>query len=101
MDVKCVILETRRIVDWASFHSVFADLFGFPQFYGANMDAWIDCLTDLDEESGMTAITVMKGGCVVIQIENVADFRVRCPEQYDALVECTAFVNYRRVEMGG
>jgi len=101
MEIKQVVLDAHRIVDWTSFHSVFANLFGFPPFYGANMNAWIDCMTDLDDESGLTDITVAKGGCVVLQIDNVADFRDRCPEQYEALIECTAFVNYRRVETGG
>jgi len=33
------------ITDWASFHDVFMHTLGFPDFYGRNMDAWIDCMT--------------------------------------------------------
>ncbi len=35
-----VRIDTNRIVDWNSFHDVFAEAFGFPDFYGRNMNAW-------------------------------------------------------------
>ena len=48
-------LETAKIVDRASFHEAFKSLFGFLDGYGANMDAWIDCMSDLDDaEYGIT-----------------------------------------------
>jgi hypothetical protein len=100
MEVKLLILETQQITDWDSFHSTFKEVFGFPNFYGANMDAWIDCLTDLDVETGMTEVTVATGGQIILKINDAGDFYRRCPEQYEALLECTAFVNYRRVEVG-
>ena len=49
-----VRLNTEQITDWASFHQVCKEAFGFPDFYGANMNAWIDCLTYLTEGDGMT-----------------------------------------------
>jgi hypothetical protein len=33
-------------------------------------------------------------------VSAVADFKRRCPEVFDALVECSAFVNWRRIEKG-
>lgn len=51
-----VKLDTRPITDWLTFHTVFAKSFGFPGFYGRNMNAWIDCMTSLDDPSaGMTS----------------------------------------------
>ena len=35
-----VRIDTKRIRDWASFHDVFAEALGFPDFYGRNMVAW-------------------------------------------------------------
>jgi hypothetical protein len=35
-----------------------------------------------------------------LRIDNVSDFKRRCPELYDALIECAAFVNYRRMDQG-
>jgi hypothetical protein len=37
---------------------------------------------------------------LVLCISEVGGFRKRCPEIYDALVECAAFVNWRRIEKG-
>jgi hypothetical protein len=33
-------------------------------------------------------------------VDGVDDLESQCPEQYEALVECSAFVNWRRVESG-
>jgi RNAse (barnase) inhibitor barstar len=96
-----VELDTRSITDWATFHSVFSEAFGFPRFYGQNMDAWIDCMTSLDDpSSGMTTVSARPGGIVVLQLVHVDDFARRCPEQFVAIVDCAAFVNWRRIEAG-
>ena len=96
-----VKLDTRRITDWATFHIVFAELFGFPNFYGRNMNAWIDCLTSLDApDDGMTSIHAPPGGVLVLQLDHVDDFSARCPEMFAAIIEDAAFVNWRRTETG-
>ncbi len=96
-----VRIDATRIRDWESFHAVFQETMGFPEFYGANMDAWNDCMSYLDDPAaGMTAHHVPPGGVVTLQIDGVDDFASRCPDQYEALVECSAFVNWRRVEQG-
>lgn len=96
-----VRIDGRRITDWPSFHAIFAEAFGFPAFYGCNMDAWIDCLTSLDDpSSGMTKVHVKGDGALSLVIEHAAEFKQRCPEQFTALVECAAFVNWRRHEKG-
>ena len=96
---KNVFIDASRIKDWDSFHDLFAQTFGFPAFYGRNMDAWNDCMTYLDDsDAGMSSMHVAPGDVVVLCISAVTDLRRRCPEIYDALVECSAFVNYRRIE---
>jgi len=102
MQTTIIRIASDQIKDWESFHSVFQTAFGFPDFYGRNMDAWIDCMTYVDDSScGMTNISVGQGELVALRIDDDApDFEQRCPEQYRALIECTAFVNYRRVEVG-
>jgi len=102
MNTTIVPIPTNLISDWPSFHKVFAEALGFPAYYGANMDAWIDCMTCADEpEEQMLARTVRPGELLTLQIDDTSEFAVRCPEQFKALVECTAFVNYRRIEIGG
>lgn len=90
-----VRIDARRITDWESFHDVFAESFGFPEFYGRNLDAWIDCMTCLDEpDSGMSSVHGTSSDSVVIQFDHVNHLPT---EIYDAVVECSAFVNYRRL----
>jgi hypothetical protein len=64
------------------------------------MNAWVDCMTYLDADAGMTSVKVGRGELLVLQVDRAFELRKRCPEQYDALIECSAFVNYRRIELG-
>ncbi|QND52668.1 barnase inhibitor [Phyllobacterium sp. 628] len=101
MQYETIRIDCSNIFDEKSFHSVFAATFGLPGFYGANMDAWIDCMTSLDEpDDGMTKITVEKGGMVVLQLDAIDQMREHCRRAYDDLLECAAFVNWRRMEAG-
>ena len=95
-----VIVDASRIHDRESFHDVFAEAFGFPGYYGRNLDAWIDCMSGLDEDDGQTTIDCPRGSVVTLQLDNVDVFAKRCPDLYAALIECAAFVNWRRIEQG-
>lgn len=65
------------------------------------MDAWIDCMSDLDDPgSGMTTVHVDSGQALPLVIEHAQDFKTRCPDLFSALVECAAFVNWQRIEAG-
>jgi hypothetical protein len=93
--VPIVQITTAQIVDWPSFHDVFANALGFPEFYGRNMNAWVDCLTYADEDDGMRNVVVPAGEVLTLELDGVASFAKRCPEQYAAVVESSAFVNWR------
>lgn len=93
-------VAVSQITDWDSFHEVFASTMGFPSFYGRNMDAWIDCMTDRDEDDGMASVVVAEGDVLTLQLDEGRAFGERCPEQYRALIECAAFVNWRRIKTG-
>jgi RNAse (barnase) inhibitor barstar len=94
-------MDCKTVLDWASFHSEFARVFGFPAFYGKNMDAWIDCMTSLDvPDDGMSTVHCEPGRIMTIELQNAKGFALRYPEQYEALVSCAAFVNKRRIEVG-
>ncbi len=99
--MKLVKLDTRRITDWGTFHDVFAEVFGFPDFYGRNMNAWIDCMTCLDDPTAeMSKIHAPPGGVLVLELEHVDDFIRRCPNQYEAIIDNAAFVNWRLIDKG-
>jgi RNAse (barnase) inhibitor barstar len=93
-----VTIQTKNINDWDSFHSVFTEAMGFPDFYGRNMNAWIDCMTYFDDD--MTKFSVTPGELFHLEIADTKDFAQRLPEIFDALIESTAFVNWRRIEKG-
>jgi hypothetical protein len=86
---------------FVSFHDHFAKNFGFPAFYGRNMNAWIDCMSSLDApEDGLSSVHVAAGEVLVLCVSGAEGLKKRCPEIFDALIECAAFVNWRRIEQG-
>lgn len=95
---RIVSVDCRRIGDWNSFHDVFAEAFGFPPFYGRNLDAWIDCMTSLDQT--FSAVEVTPGEIVMLQLEEAKFLKANQPDILEAILEMSAFVNWRRVEMG-
>lgn len=101
MLVSLAKINCDAISDWDSFHDEFDRVFAFPAFYGRNMDAWIDCMSSLDTpDDGLTGIHVEPGKVLGLALEAAASLKERCPEIYEALIECAAFVNWRRVEGG-
>tara|TARA_R110002126_G_scaffold28337_1_gene94151 strand:- start:678 stop:1016 length:339 start_codon:yes stop_codon:yes gene_type:complete len=96
-----VEIDGKKICTWPAFHDVFAAKLGFPSFYGRNMDAWIDCMTSLDDSAdGMSTVHAPDGGVLVLSIQNVDHLIKRGRKIYDALIECSAFVNHRKMEVG-
>jgi RNAse (barnase) inhibitor barstar len=90
-----VNIDLTQVHNWESFHKVFAETMGFPNFYGHNMNAWIDCMSDLStpDNVGMTAIQIPEGEPLVLVLNESIDFSKRLPQIFSELLECTAFVN--------
>jgi RNAse (barnase) inhibitor barstar len=96
-----VIMDGKNLKDWTSFYQEFTKAFGFPAFYGQNMDAWIDCMSSLsDPEDRLSTIHCAMGRVVTLQIEHAAELKANHRDIYEALVECAAFVNWRLIEVG-
>lgn len=101
MFVSRATIDCSRIRDWESFHDECQRVFGFPDFYGRNMDAWNDCISSLDAPGdGMTSVHVEPGKVLSLELANARSLKERCPRIYEAIVECSAFVNWRRREQG-
>jgi RNAse (barnase) inhibitor barstar len=81
-------IDGKKITDWNSFHSEFKSELDFPEYYGNNMDAWIDCVDELTEN------------ITLLQINNSSILKKNKPELLYAILECGAFVNYRKIEQG-
>lgn len=99
--MACVYLDGSAIVDWYSFHTICAKQFGFPDFYGRNGNAWIDCLTYIDVGDGMSKFVLEPGESLRIEVAESELFRQRQPQILEALVDWTGCVNERFVATGG
>jgi hypothetical protein len=96
-----VRLESRHIIDWSTFHAECQRALGFPGFYGANMNAWIGCMSCLrDPGEGMSSVALGRDGSLELEIPSAEDFRKRLPLIAEALWDCTSFVNRRYVNRG-
>jgi len=94
--MKRITLDGSRITGWDSFHDEFALLFGFPAFYGRNMNAWIDCMSYLTEPSAqMSSVSLSPDEPLLMEVTGAESFRKRCPDVFSELVDCSAIVNGR------
>ena len=99
--MNSIRINAYIIIDEETFHSVFSDTFGFPDFYGRNMNAWIDCMGYLDKPAAaMSSVHVAPDESLSLIIDGASSLKARCPELYEELVECAAFVNQRCAETG-
>jgi RNAse (barnase) inhibitor barstar len=95
-----VRLDGRKILDRESFHAECQARFGFPDFYGRNMDAWIDCLSGLRDDDGMSSFTLGPDEVLQIEIAHSDALRRQAPHILAALEECADEVNQRYIEYG-
>jgi hypothetical protein len=85
--------DGARIDGWDAFHDQSAAVFGFPDFYGRNMNAWIDCLIYVREGDGMSRFTLGPEAPLVVEVANSQVFRERAPEIFTAFLDGVTFVN--------
>jgi len=95
-----VRLNSAQISNFDSFHEECRRAFGFPDFYGRNMDAWIDCMSSLREDDGMTGLVLDPPDLLHIEVPDAAALRERVPEVFAAFTDCTAVVNRRFTDEG-
>ena len=96
-----VRLNGTAIRDEASFHQECRRALGFPSFYGGNWNAWIDCMSYVDDPPAqMSAIHVGDDDRLEVEVTGTSDLWERCPDVLRALVECTATVNERFASSG-
>lgn len=91
-----VQLHTATIRDLPNFHAECQRALGFPAFYGANMNAWIDCMSSLDAADGMVGVQLQPGELLFLEVPTVDALSSRAPVVVAALVEGTGFVNRER-----
>lgn len=95
-----VRLSADSITDWASFHVVCKEAFGFPDFYGENLNAFIDCLTYIDEGDGMSNIVLADGENLFIEIIDSAELRATNTEILEGIEGSVRSLNKRFTDAG-
>jgi RNAse (barnase) inhibitor barstar len=97
--ITSVEIDLTHVHDWDSFHAEFAQALGFPEFYGANMNAWEDAMSDLSKPGlvGMTKVEVPLGDDLVLVLRGAQELRAAHPDIFGALIDSTAHVNRLKV----
>ena len=95
-----VRLDARKITGWAAFHEECATAFGFPECYGRNMSAWIDCLSGMRDDDGMSSFVLGPDDMLHIEVAHSGSLRQTAPAILAALEDCVAEVNERCAEQG-
>jgi RNAse (barnase) inhibitor barstar len=93
-------LNGASILGWDTFHSECKQAFGFPDFYGHTMDAWVDCLSYLRDEDGMTKFRLKPNEVLEIVVKDAAAMRERVPELLEEMTFCIAGINERYEDYG-
>jgi hypothetical protein len=94
------VLDGSSITDWPSFHAASKQAFGFPDFYGNNMDAWVDCLSYLRDEDGMSAFRLAPDEVLDIEVTQAEQLRKQAPQILDELAFCVEAINDRYADYG-
>ena len=95
-----IALRTDAIYDWTSFHAECQRAMGFPDFYGRNMDAWVDCMSSLRSDDGLVSVKLPAGEMLELEISDLDALRERVPDLVETLALATAAVNRRFVDNG-
>lgn len=95
-----VRLDGATITDWTSFHQACQQAFGFPDFYAHNMDAWVDCLSYLRDDDGMTKFKLKPDEVLTIEILHSDVLRQKAPELLEEVTYCIGGINERYADYG-
>lgn len=95
-----VRLDGAAMTDWAAFHAQSQQAFGFPDFYGKTMDAWIDCLSYLRDDDGMSRIRLGPDDVLQIEILHADAWRAAQPDMLEEVLYCVAGINDRYADYG-
>lgn len=98
-----VEVNLTNVDSWESFHAEFKEVMGFPDFYGRNMHAWEDCMSDLSKPGlvGMTKVIVPKGEDLELVLVGFTECRLRQPDIINALLDSSATINREKMKFSG
>ena len=94
------ILDGSKITDWPSFHAQCQAALGFPATYSATMDAWVDCLSYLRDDDGMSSFRLKPNERLEIVVQDAAAMRAAVPDILEEITFCVAGLNERYEDYG-
>ena len=94
------ILDGKAITDEASFHAQCMQAFGFPEFYANSMDAWVDCLSYLRDEDGMSKFRLKPNEVLEIVLQDAESMKAQAPDLLEEVTFCVAGINERYEDYG-
>ena len=93
-------LNGASILGWETFHAESRRAFGFPDTYSNTMDAWVDCLSYLRDEDGMSRFRLKPDEVLQIVVKDAAAMREHAPELLEEMSFCIAGINERYDDYG-
>ena len=93
-------LNGAAITDFPSFHAACKAAMGFPDTYGNTMDAWVDCLSYLRDEDGMSKFRLKPNEVLEIVIQDAPAMQAAVPDILEELTYCVAGLNERYEDYG-
>jgi RNAse (barnase) inhibitor barstar len=93
-------LNGAAITDFASFHAACKAALGFPESYAGTMDAWVDCLSYLRDEDGMSKFRLKPNEVLEIVIKDAAAMKAAAPDILEEVTYCVAGINERYDDYG-
>jgi hypothetical protein len=72
MNSKTIKIDFLEIKTHEDFHNKLSKIFGFPEFYGKNINALIDCLSSLRyPEDEMSETILKKNESLILDVRNI------------------------------
>lgn len=100
MSRTVVELDGSAIANWDDFHAASRRAFGFPDFYGNNLSAWIDCMSGLRDDDGMTRFLLAETDSLVIRLLHARTLEQHAAQVMQGLQAAVAEVNERCSDAG-
>ena len=93
-------LQGAAMLTKEGFHAESKKAFGFPDSYANSMDAWIDCMSYLRDEEGMTMFRLFPKELLQIVVLDAAVMQEQAPDILEELTYCVAGLNERYEDYG-
>lgn len=95
-------LDFALIYDRQSFHRHSKLVFGFPDFYGENMHAWIDCLRSARHpDDRLSRLNIASGKVLGLHLSGFSEFSKANSKLAFSILYCIGFINRYCLKVDG